>query len=193
MILDIVNLFYKLSKEHKLVKGFKYDRISKGMGVGDEYHPLVFLEDPIFLNIASLRNGVIPATINFNVVVTPQKGENLNKYPKVEFLQSLCEDIALNFIAKIRDMIKEDEADGIESVVSWNILTLRHWSDNDACGVRVTLVLNVKNEINFCDLDEHFDPEKEFDFDQYLPIYNTDDAIGCAVFNDKTKLPDFKL
>ena len=193
MIKDIVDLFYRLSEQHKLVKSFKYDRVSKGAGIGDEFHPMVFLEDPLFFGNASLKSGVLPVTINFDVLATPQKYENKNTYSSTEALQQLCEVIALNFIAKIRDMIKEDEADGIESVVSWNILTLKNWYDNNAVGVRVTLVLNVKNEINFCDLDEHFDPEKEFDFDQYLPIYNTDDAIGCAVFNDKTKLPDFKL
>lgn len=193
MISDIVSLFYNLSKEHKLVKSFKYDRISKGMGIGDEYHPLVFLEDPIFLNIASLKSGIVPATINFNVVITPQQEENINKYPKIEVLQSICESIALNFIAKIREMINLYEVEGVESIVSWNILTLRHWSDNDCAGVRVTLVLNVKNEINFCDLDEHFDPKKDFDFEQFLPSYKTDNAMGCAVFNDKTKLPTFEL
>lgn len=193
MIQNIVNLFYNLSKQHKLVRSFKYDRVSKGAGIGDEWHPLVFLEDPIIINSLNLKSGVAPATINFDVLVTPQQNENKSVYAETEALQSICESIALNFIAKIRDMVKEEEADGIESVVSWGILTLKNWYDNNAVGVRVTLVLNVKNEINFCDIDEHFDPEKEFDFEQYLPSYKTDEALGCAVFNDKTKLPDFEL
>jgi hypothetical protein len=69
-------------------------------------------------------------------------------------------------------------------------MTLKHWSDNDCDGVRVTLVLNVKNDINFCDTEAHFDPEKEFKIEEPLDDINTVGAEGCEVFSDK-KLPVF--
>ena len=68
-------------------------------------------------------------------------------------------------------------------------MTLKHYYDNDADGVRVTLVLNVKNDINFCDVEAHFDPEKEFKIEQPLADIDTDNATGCAVFSKK--LPTF--
>lgn len=191
MIKDIVNLFYKLSEKHKLIRSFKYDRLSKGAGVGDELMPHVFLEDPLYFGNATTNSGTIPVTINFNIVVTPQLLENWGIYPSTETGQNLCHSIALNFIARLRQMIKNGDISYVTGIDSWNFLTLKHWYDNDADGVRCTLVIEVKNDINYCDIDEHFDEEKEFDIKKYLPEIETDDASGCAVFDNK--LPKFSI
>lgn len=191
MVKNIVQLFYELSEKHKLIRSFKYDRLSKGAGVGDELMPHCFLEDPIYFGNGDTNSGTIPVTVNFDVVVTPQMLENWNIYPSTETGQNLCHGIALNFIAKIRQLIMNADIDYVTSVESWNFVTLKHWYDNDADGVRCTLVLNVKNDINYCDTDEHFDEDKEFDIKQYLPEIKTDDAQGCVVFDNK--LPKFNL
>lgn len=188
MISTLVKTFYDLAREHKLVKSFKYDRLSKGMGVGSELMPHVFLEDPIYFSDTNLTTGVIPVTVNFDIVITPQMLNNYSVYPSTEAGQTLCESIAKNFIVRLRDYVQAGD-DYIKGVVSWNFITLKHWSDNDADGVRVTLVLNVKNDINFCDVDAHFDPEKEFKIEEPLVDIDTDNVTGCAVFNKK--LPTF--
>lgn len=185
MIKEIVNLFYKLSEKHKLIRSFKYDRLSKGAGVGDEMMPHVFLEDPLYFGNTDTTTGTVPVTINFDVVVTPQLLENWKIYASTEAGQNLCYHIALNFIAKIREMIKDGVLEWVLSIASWNFITLKHWYDNDADGVRFTIVLNVRNQINFCDTDEHFDEEKEFDIKKYLPEIETDDASGCSIFSNK--------
>lgn len=191
MIKDIVNLFYKLSEKHKLIRSFKYDKLSKGAGVGDELMPHVFLEDPLYFGNATTNSGTIPVTINFNIVVTPQLLENWGIYPNTETGQNLCHSIALNFIAKLRQMINNGDISYVTGIDSWNFITLKHWYDNDADGVRCTLVIEVKNDINYCDIEEHFDEEKEFDIKKYLPEIETDDASGCAVFS--SKLPKFNI
>ena len=191
MVKDIVDLFYELSEKHKLIRSFKYDRLSKGAGVGDEMMPHVFLEDPLYFGNTDTTTGTVPVTINFDIVITPQLLENWGINPSTEAGQNLCHGIALNFIAKIRQMMKDGDLLNVSSIASWNFVTLKHWYDNDCDGVRCTLVLNVKNEINFCDIDEHFDEEKEFDIKKYLPEIETDDAQGCAVFDNK--LPKFSL
>lgn len=184
-------MFYHLSEKHKLIRSFKYDRLSKGAGVGDELMPHVFLEDPLYFGNTDTKTGTLPVTINFDVVVTPQLLENWNIYPTTESGENLCYHIALNFIARIRQMIQNGDLDWVSSIASWNFITLKHWYDNDCLGVRFTIVLNVKNQINFCDTDEHFDEEKEFNLQQYLPDIKTDDAQGCAVFS--SKLPKFNI
>lgn len=191
MVKDIVDLFYELSEKHKLIRSFKYDRLSKGAGVGDEMMPHVFLEDPLYFGNTDTTTGTVPVTINFDIVITPQLLENWGINPSTEAGQNLCHGIALNFIAKIRQMMKDGDLLNVSSIASWNFVTLKHWYDNDCDGVRCTLVLNVKNEINFCDIDEHFDEEKEFDIKKYLPEIETDDAQGCVVFDNK--LPKFSL
>lgn len=188
MVSSIVKTFYNLAKEHKLVKSFKYDKVSKGMGIGDELMPAVFLEDPIFFGEADLSKGVVPVSINFEVMITPQMLNNYCVYPSTEAGQALCESIAKNFIARLRQIINSGDPD-IKGIVSWTILTLKHYYDNDCDGVMVSLVLNVKNDINFCDVDAHFDPEKEFKIEETLVDIDTDNATGCAVFDKK--LPKF--
>jgi len=188
MIHKIVKLFHDLSEKHRLIKSFKYDRLSKGMGIGDELMPHVFLEDPIYIGEANTTTGVVPVTVNFDIVITPQMLNNYSVYPSTEAGQNLCENIALNFIARLKEMTGEGN-DLVKGIVGWSFVTLKHWSDNDADGVRCTLIINVKNEINFCDVSEHFDPDKEFNIGQYLTDIKTDDATGCAVFDHK--LPKF--
>lgn len=193
MIKDIVELFYNLSKEHKLVRGFEYNSISKGQGTGDELHPLVFLETPIYIGNADTVSGSIPVTINFEVLITPQMLENWHiPQPSTEAGQNICHSIALNFVAKIRDIsLNDDYSYGVISVVSYSFMTLKDYYDNDCDGVRCTLVLNMRNDINYCDMDEHFDPNKEFDMSKLLPDIDTDNASGCADFS--YKLPEIKL
>lgn len=185
MVKDIVDLFYELSEKHKLIRSFKYDRLSKGAGVGDEMMPHVFLEDPLYFGNTDTTTGTVPVTINFDIVITPQLLENWGINPSTEAGQNLCHGIALNFIAKIRQMMNDGDLLNVLSIASWNFVTLKHWYDNDCDGVRCTLVLNVRNEINFCDIDEHFDEEKEFDIKKYLPEIETDDASGCSIFSNK--------
>lgn len=192
LVKQLVDTFYNLAKEHKLIKSFKYDRLSKGMGVGDELMPHFFLEDPIYIGNAETMSGIVPVTVNFDIVITPQLLQNYGVYPSTEAGQNLCYRIALNFIAKLRDMVVNAESEAVKGIVSWSFMTLKHWSDNDADGVRCTLVLNVRNEINFCDTEEHFDPNKDFTLPEYMEDIDTSDAEGCAVFSDK-KLPNFKI
>lgn len=185
MIKNIVSLFYNLSEKHRLIKGFKYGRLSKDMGIGSEAHPFVFLEQPLYFGNTDTTTGTVPVTLNVDFLITPQMLENYDIYPSTEAGQNLMYHIGLNFIAKIREMIKDGDLDWVSSIASWNWITLYHFYDNDADGVRFTIVLNVRNQINFCDTDEHFDDSKEFDIQQYLPDIKTDDASGCAIFYNK--------
>lgn len=185
MIKKLVELFYKLSEKHRLIKGFKYGRLSKDMGIGSEMHPFVFLEQPLYFGNTDTTTGTVPVTLNIDFLITPQMLENYGIYPSTEAGQNLMYHIGLNFIAKIRQMIKDGDLEWVSSIASWNWLTLYHFYDNDADGVRFTIVLNVRNQINFCDTDEHFDDSKEFDIQQYLPDIKTDDASGCAIFSNK--------
>ena len=191
MIKNIVELFYHLSEKHKLVRGFKYGRLSKDMGIGSEAHPFVFLEQPLYFGNTDTTTGTVPVTLNVDFLITPQMLENYDIYPSTEAGQNLMYHIGLNFIAKIREMIKDGDLEWISSIASWNWLTLYHFYDNDADGVRFTIVLNVRNQINFYDTDEHFNEEKEFDVKKYLPEIETDEAQGCVVFDNK--LPKFSL
>ena len=189
MFNQIVKTFYDLARQHKLVRSFRYDQPSKGLGIGNEAMPHVFLEDPIYCADTNLTTGVVPVTVNFSVMITPQMLNNFSVYPSHEAGQNLCYSIGLNFIAKIRQYVTDGD-DFIKGIVGWSVMSLRHYYDNDCDGVRFSLILNVKNLINFCDVEAHFDPDKEFKIEEPLESIDTTGAEGCEVFSDK-KLPKF--
>ena len=201
MINSIIRTFYNIAREHKLVRQFKYDRLSKGSGTGEENHPLVFLEDPIYVGDSTLNDGSVKLTVNFDIVMTPQAFENwdVKRQLTPEECQTVAHAIALNFVAKLKDIANhyelydEREYNTTIKVLSYNFTTLRYWYDNSAAGVRCTMYISVDNPINYCDLEEHFDPEKEFDLGELLQPIDTDDASGCVDVSFDYKLPKINL
>lgn len=188
----IIETFYDLAREHKLIRSFVYDRVSKGMGVGEKNYPQFFLEDPIYINDGKPLDGQVQCTINFDITCLPQAFSNYNvKQLTEEECQNVCHEIALHIIARLRELNKDfDTRNGVE-VLTYSFLTLRNWGDDKASGVRCTLRVFVDNDIQLCDTDEHFDPEKEFDLGKLLDDIDTDDASGCVTFD--YKLPKIKL
>ena len=55
----------------------------------------------------------------------------------------------------------------------------------------MTLNLLVDSDIQLCDIDEHFDPDKEFNLSDLLDDIDTDDATGCVQFD--YKLPKINI
>lgn len=194
MINSIVKTFYDLAEKHKLIRGFKYGSLSKRGGVTDDAYPLCFMESPLYIGQATISTGFIQyLTINFDIVSTPTLLQNWLGVKPIdnETIQQFCYEIALNFIAKMH----RDYKDGLtrNEIASYSFTTLEHWKDDDASGVRCTLNLNVPNPINYCDIEEHFDPNKEFDKSKLLPIIDTDNADGCVLFQKDTLLPKIDL
>lgn len=192
IIKQIVNTFYNLAEKHKLVRSFTYDRVSKKKGTGEQLYPLVFLEDPIYLNKSQPLQRQIPVQVNIDITMLPQAFNNFNVRQLTEVeCQNLCHQIALSFISKIRQDNKNIfDRQGLE-IDNYSFITLRNWGDDNASGIRMTLNLLVDSDIQLCDIDEHFDPDKEFNLSDLLDDIDTDDATGCTNFS--YKLPQIRL
>lgn len=192
IIRNIVDTFYQLSKEHKLIRSFIYNRVSKVKGTGEDLYPMVLLEDPIYIRSSSPTDGKIPVQINFDITCLPQAFNNFNtRQLSEEECQNVCHQIALHFIAKLRQDNKDWETRNGIDVSDYSFLTLRNWGDDNAAGVRATMNILVDSDIQLCDIDEHFDPEKEFNLGKLLNDVDTDNAAGCVQFD--YKLPKIRL
>ena len=193
IVRKIIDTFYDLARQHKLIRSFIYDRVSKGMGTGEKNYPQFFLEDPIYINDSTPTTGQTLATVNFDITCLPQAFSNFDvRQLTEEECQNVCHQIALHIIAKLRAMNLEYKTRiGIE-VVKYSFMTLRNWGDDKAAGIRCTVQLALDNDIQLCDLDEHFDSEKVFDLGSLLNDINTDDAHDCHG-DFSYKLPNFKL
>ena len=199
MINSIIKTFYNISREHKLIRQFVYDKVSKSAGIGEENMPLCHLEDPIIIHNSSLTDGSVRCSVNFDIVMSPHAFENYNmKQLTIEECQTIAHSIALNYVAKLRDInlnyekYDENEYNTSIKVIDYNFVTLRYWFDNSAAGVRCSMVISVDNPISYCDLEGHFDPDKEFDINELLTDINTDDAEGCSA-SFGYKLPKFHI
>lgn len=194
MIEEITQLFYELSREHKLIRSFKYDTLGRGQGIGNEYYPQFFLEEPIIINTNTIKDNTTQSTINFDILLLKQSLENFNiPQPTDIQLQSIAHKIGLNYVAKINQSYNDWLSDDNNpyqpfKVVSYNFMTLRYFYDNDATGVRGTIVLERLNPLDKCLINEHFDPNKQFNIDDLLPNIPTPDASGCVEFG--YKLPE---
>lgn len=191
MVKDLVQYLYTIAKEHKLIRGFKYDQITKGMGTGEDMYPLLFVEDPIFYNYNATTAGTCSVNVNIDVLFLPQSLENYD----VEQLnpldcQNLAHSVILNILARIRHDAIQNDSD--VTVRDYSLLTLRHWGDDDASGMRISMKLTVKNDIYLCDIDEHFDTGKTLDVQSILSDISTDDAEGCSA-SFGYKLPNISL
>lgn len=176
----IVRLFYELARTHERVRGFIYAQ-SRDKGYGNEFHPLVWLDDPILGR--SGTNNAYTWTVNFDVLGVP------DGYYSEEHIQARADAIALDMIEKIKKTRFEDLKHGF-SVGSVADLTLRNYYDNKAAGKRYTIELIGPYAGNRC--TDPFDPDKVLPSDSLLPDIDTSNAQGCAIFKEKGDLlPNF--
>ena len=68
IIKKIIDTFRDLSREHKLVRSFEYNRVSKNMGTGEQIYPRVLLEDPIYVGDAKVMDGTVLVTVSFDLL-----------------------------------------------------------------------------------------------------------------------------
>ena len=190
MINKIVDIVKQMATEHKLIKSFIYDELNKLAGIGEQKYPLVFLEMPIYYSKASVMDGVMPVTFNIDIVLNPQAFHN---YPVKQLTPLSCQEIAsqiaLQFVARLRNLYKDGKSE--IDVTNYSILTLQRWYDDKSYGVRITVNADVKSDIALCSDDDYFDPNKELTEKDLLNNIDTDDAQGCQSLS--YKLPKIKI
>lgn len=190
MIKQVYDLILRISREHKLINSFKYEMLSKAAGTGEDVTPLVFLEMPLYFGSVNIQDGTIPVTFNVDIILNPQALENFDVEQLTDVsCQEIASQIAQQFIARMRNLYRDDET--TVCVQNYSLLTLQRWYDDASYGVRLTVNATVINEINFCLDEDYFDPEKEFKKDNLLIPIDTDDAAGCSELS--YKLPKFTL
>lgn len=175
--MQIVDFFYELARQHKKINGFIYGKGDE-KGAANEAHPLVWLDDPIY---GQTENQTIRYTVNVDILGIPETEEEVLE------VQNAAYDAGLTFAEKIKQ-IRHDTGFSIDG---FTFLTLRKYYDNNAAGVRFTYIVIQANPVNRCADD--FDITKEFPKVSALPSFTVENPNGCAVFNNKTGLPNFKI
>ena len=175
MLKDVVDIIKNIALRHKGVRTFKYQ--------GDDYnnaqnnHKMyqVYVDD-VSLHQLNITTNIFKA--EFQVYILGFVDDEND----VLTVQNNAYTIACDILAKI-DL---DEAyRGILSVYDYSILTLSHYTDDSAAGVKLSIILEMPNPVNLCELDDNFNDEPyEDDEDQEIDINN--DEIGDIEINPIT-------
>lgn len=186
MINKIVATFKDVCRKHKLIKSFIYNRTYE-LGGGNDVHPLVWLEEPIYLTNFAQSGAGFQYQVNFSVLLIPKQcGLTFQE------CQNLALSAGLNIIEYFKKYYSKRENKGLFKVRDgYSGITLQHYYDDDAAGARFSVVFEIVNPTNICLLDEQFDEDKEFEVKELINDFTITPANNCTTFVDK--LPDFNI
>lgn len=183
MINKIVDIFKDVCRKHKLIKSFIYNRTYE-LGSGNDVHPLVWLEDPIYISNYGQSGAGFEYQVNFSVLLIPtQSGLSFQE----------CQDLALSAGINIIEYFKKyrTKKDLFKIKDGYTALTLQHYYDDNTAGARFSIIIELVNPTNICLLDEQFDEDKEFEVKELINDFDITPANNCTTFVDK--LPDFNI
>lgn len=175
--MQIVNFIHELARQHKQINGFIYGK-GYEKGAANEAHPLIWLDDPIY---GQTKNNAITYTLNIDILGIPENDKEVLSVQSSAFMVGL----------QLAERIKQTRASTGISIDEYSFLSLRDYYDNKAAGVRFTYYITMANPVERC--VNNFDIDKEFPKIESLPVFKVDNPNGCAIFSNKSGLPNFKI
>lgn len=163
MIKDIVNIIRETSLKHKGVRTFRYTGDDLHNQQNNHEYYQVYLDD-ISHHQLNITTNIFKVELNLYILGFP-----VNIPEDILEKQNDAYTIAADIIA----YLDTNEAfRGILSVYDYSILTLSHYTDDNAAGVKLSLVLAMPSPVNLCELEDNFndepyqpEPDKEIDID----------------------------
>lgn len=174
MLKDVIDIIKDVSLRHKGVRTFRYQ--SDMLNNAQNNHKMfqVYVDD-VSLHQLNITTNIFKAEFEIYILGFPTS-ESGNT---ILDIQNDAYTIACDIMAYIDT---KDEFKGVLSVYDYSILTISHYTDDNASGVKLSLILEMPNPVNLCTLDENFNDEPyEDDEDQEITI--NEDEIGDIDIN----------
>lgn len=175
MLKDVVNIIKDISLRHKGVRTFRYQ--SEILNNAQNNHAMyqVYVDD-VSLHELNITTNIFKA--KFEIYILGFVDDDTT----VLEVQNNAYTVACDIMAYI-DI--KDEFKGVLSVYDYSILTLSHYTDDNAAGVKLSLVLQMPNPVNLCTLDDNFNDEPwEDEPDHEIDVNN--EEIGDIDINPIT-------
>lgn len=149
MLKDVVNIIKDVALRHKGVCTFRYQ--SDDLNNAQNNHKMyqAYLDDVSFHQL-NITTNIFKAEFQLYIL-----GFVDDENPILD-VQNNAYTIACDILAYIDSY---DAYKGIVSVYDYSILTLSHYTDDSAAGVKLSIVLEMPNPVNLCELDENFNDE----------------------------------
>lgn len=149
MLKDVVNIIKDISLRHKGVRTFKYQSEILNNAQNNNAMYQVYVDD-VSLHELNITTNIFKA--KFEIYILGFVDDDTT----VLEVQNNAYTVACDIMAYI-DI--KDEFKGVLSVYDYSILTLSHYTDDNAAGVKLSLVLEMPNPVNLCELDDNFNDE----------------------------------
>ena len=149
MLKDVVNIIKDVALRHKGVCTFRYQGDDLNNAQNNHKMYQVYLDD-ISHHQLNITTNIFKAEFQLYIL-----GFVDDENPVLD-VQNNAYTIACDILAYIDSY---DEYKGVLSVYDYSILTLSHYSDDSASGVKLSIVLEMPNPVNLCELDENFNDE----------------------------------
>lgn len=146
MLEQIINVIKDVSLKHKDIQYFKYqDNLLINQQNNNKYLQCIVDDTSIHNLQISQSPRIITASFDVYILGFIKEDDTLLS------MQNKCYDAAMHIITKMGDY------SDIVDVYDYSIMTLSHFTDDNACGVKITLSLYVP--FGVCDIDSHFDSD----------------------------------
>lgn len=172
MLKDVINIIKDVSLRHKGVRTFRYQ--------GDDFfnaqnnHKMyqVYVDD-VSLHELNITTNIFKAKFEIYIL-----GFVDDENPILD-VQNNAYTIACDIMAYIDT---QEEFQGVLSVYDYSILTISHYTDDNASGVKLSLTLQMPSPVNLCTLDDNFNDEPyEDEKDHEIDI--NEDEVGDIEIN----------
>ena len=169
MIKDIINIIKDLSLRHKGVKTFRYQSNTLNNAQNNHAMYQVYIDD-ISLHELNITTNIFKVHFEIYILGFPTN-ESGNTILDVQ-------DNAYTIACDIMSKLDSDDAyKGVLSVYDYSLLTLSHYTDDNASGVKLSLVLAAPNPVNICELDDNFNDEP-YEEEQDHEIDINEEGVG---------------
>lgn len=172
MLKDVVNIIKDVALRHKGVCTFRYQGDDLNNAQNNHKMYQVYLDD-ISHHQLNITTNIFKAEFQLYIL-----GFVDDENPILD-VQNNAYTIACDILAYIDSY---DEYKGIVSVYDYSILTLSHYTDDSASGVKLSIVLEMPNPVNLCELDDNFN-EKPYEDEPDHEININDNEVGEITIN----------
>lgn len=149
MLKDVVNILKDISLRHKGVRTFRYQSDILNNAQNNHKYYQVYVDD-VSLHELNITTNIFKARFEVYVLGFVDSETTILE------VQNNAYTIAADILAYIDT---QDTYKGVLSVYDYSILTLSHYTDDDAAGVKLSLVLEVPSPVDLCTLEDNFNDE----------------------------------
>ena len=149
MLKDVIEILKNVSLRHKGVYTFRYQGDDLNNAQNNHKYYQVYIDD-ISLHELNITTNIFKARFEIYILGFVHDDKT------VLDVQNDAYTIATDIMAYIDT---QEAFQGILSVYDYSILTLARYTDDSSAGVKLSLVLQMPNPVNLCELDDQFDDE----------------------------------